>query len=149
MSIEIYLLCALMFTLGQAAHLFLIKMPSLKKTTEAGNKKFLFKEWWDSDWTVIIGTQVLGVAMMVGMDEFLNWKPEVWAAIKWFFFFFGTTGSSIFMAKFSTYQKTATELLSVKSNTFEAIAGPATTVQEAVMKGTEATGKDVSINPPK
>lgn len=137
-----------MFILGQAVHLFIIKIPSLKTRAKATNKLFVFKEWWDCEWHLVLGTQCLGLASLVGIDEIANWKPEIWEAVKWFFFAVGAVGSSFIIAKWSKYEPTLINLIDVKSNIADTVMGGITNnVKEAIQKGSAVTGTDVSTAP--
>lgn len=140
----LYLQCCAMFLLGQALHLFLVKIPAVKGRARAANKAYVFAEWWNCDWNVIIGTQVLGLLVIFGLDELLRWQPFIWEYVKWFFAGVGAFGSTIAMAKFSQYEKELTRLLDIKSNISDAVTGPSTTIGGTVIKGMEATGKDVT-----
>jgi hypothetical protein len=144
MTLLLYLQCIAMFQCGQLVHLLLIKIPAVKKRTNAVNKAFLFIEWWKCDWNIIIATQVIGIAIIIGLDQILHWKPEIMDYVKWFFFFMGAFGSTVAMAKFSQYEKSITGLSDIKSNISDHMTGPAITVKDALEKGTFVTGKDVS-----
>lgn len=138
-----YLICAAMSVLGQLAHLFLIKIPAIKNRSRAANKTFVFREWWNCDWNVVLGTQVLILMLILGLKEFLTWKPGVIDYVRWFFGLFGAFGSTVAMAKGSSFEKNLTGLLDVKSNVADAVTGGTTTVKETVEKGTEATGVNI------
>src|SRR5437762_13515301 len=98
MTLSLYLQCVAMFILGQALHLFLIKVPQIKTQSRAVGKPFAWKSWWNCDWNIIIATQIIGALFIVGLDQFLNWKPEVLNYVKWFFAGLGAFGSTIAMA---------------------------------------------------
>lgn len=136
-----------MFVLGQAAHLFLIKIPAIKTRCRAANKAFVFREWWACDWNLIIGTQVIGALLILGLDQLIYWKPGVLDYVKWFFAGMGAFGSTIAMAKGSQFEKGLTTLLDVKSNIADSVTGGTATVRETIIKGTEVTGVDVTKNP--
>lgn len=145
-TFEQYLYCVAMFILGQAFHLFLVKIPAVKKRCKAANKTYYFREWWGEDWNVIIGTQVIGAMVILGLKEIVTWKPGVIEYVRWFFAAIGAFGSTIAMAKASQYEANLTRLMDVKSNVADAVAGPATTVKDAIVQGSEATGTDVATN---
>jgi hypothetical protein len=147
MTIKLYWFCVMMFILGQAAHLFLIKIPAIKKRSLAANKPFVFKEWWACDWNIIIGTQVIGALLIVGLDQLIYWKPGVLEYVKWFFAGMGAFGSTIAMAKGSQFERQLTGLMDIKSNIADTVTGGTTTVKESIEKGSKATGTDVSVNP--
>jgi hypothetical protein len=149
MNITTFLLfqCILMFICGQVVHLLLVKMPAIKKRARSVNKKFYFKEWWNEDWNIIIGTQFIGAMFIIGLDQFLNWKPDVLEYIKWFFAAVGAFGSTVAMSRFSHYEKMITGLTDIKSNIADAMTGGTTTVDETIQKGITVTGVDVRLNP--
>jgi hypothetical protein len=144
MTKSLYIQCVAMFILGQAAHLFLIKVPAVKQRCRAANKPFTWKEWWNCDWNVVIGTQIVGALVIIGLDQLLNWKPFILDYVKWFFAGVGAFGSTVAMAKWSQYEKSLNALLDVKSNVADAITGGTTTVKETVEKGEAATGQEIS-----
>jgi len=143
MSPTTYWFCVAMSVLGQAAHLFLVKVPGLKKTARALNKQFTWKEWFASDWNIIVGTQVITALCILGLDEIVTWKPEVLSYVKWFFAGIGAFGSTIAMAKMSQFEKQLTALTDVKASVSDAVTGGTTTVKETIEKGTEVTGTTI------
>jgi hypothetical protein len=143
-STSTYVICFITYLLGQAIHLFWIKIPNIKKRAIAANKKYIFAEFWMSDWNVIIGTNIFGVMLILGLGELLNIKPEIFEYIKWFFFFAGAFGSTVVMAKFSTYEKELINILDIKSNIADVFTGGTTTSKETLERGNQVTGKDVS-----
>lgn len=112
----VYIQCVLMFLLGQAAHLFLIKIPAIKEKSRVANKSFAWKDWWACDWNVVIGTQVVGALVIFGLDEIVNWKPEVLDYVKWFFAGVGAFGSTIAMAKMSQFDKSINKVIDIKTD---------------------------------
>lgn len=138
--------CILMFICGQTVHLLLVKMPAIKKRAGAVNKKFLFAEWWSEDWNIILGTQVIGIMIVLGLNELLNWKPEVLEYVKWFFGAVGAFGSTVAMSKYSQYEKMITGVMDVKANLSDAITGGTTTRAETIEKGIQI-GIDPSQTP--
>jgi hypothetical protein len=116
MTTWLYVQCVLMFLLGQAVHIFLIKVPAVKERARAANKKFSWAEWWGCDWNVIIGTLIIGLLITLGLDEILKWKPVIWDYVKWFYAGIGAFGSTIALAKFSQFEKGLTALIDVKTN---------------------------------
>jgi|GEM_PF-2447863 len=142
-----YLLCILMSLLGQGLHLFLIKIPALKTRSSAANKPFSMKDFWNCDWNIIVGTQIVIAMATIGIDEILKWKPEIVEYIKWFFAAIGAFGSTVAMALLSKYEKGLMKLLDIKANIADAVTGGTTTVQETIDKGSFQTGVDVSTKP--
>ncbi|MHA4844405.1 hypothetical protein ACX0G7_09585 [Flavitalea antarctica] len=120
MTLFLYCQCVLMYVIGQALHLFVLKIPSVKKRDAAANIKFSFKEYWKEEWNIIVGNQIFGLALIVGLNELLHWKPEILNAVKWFFAAVGAIGSATIMAKFSTYEKKVLSIVDVKTNIADA-----------------------------
>jgi hypothetical protein len=147
MTHQMYFFCVLMFILGQALHLFLIKLPSVRERCRAANKPFTMASWWSCDWSIVIGTFVIGCLLIVGLDEIVKWKPGVMDYVKWFFAGMGAFGSTIAMAKMSQFEKSLTDLINIKSNVSDAMTGGTITVKDTIQKGSDATGTDVTINP--
>lgn len=116
MSHWLYIQCVLMFIGGQAIHLFLIKVPAIKTRCTAANKPFKWSEWWGADWNIIIGTQIIGALIILGLDEIIYWKPNVLDYVKWFFAGMGAFGSTIAMAKFSQFEKTLNSVIDLKTD---------------------------------
>lgn len=142
----IYLQYCAMFLLGQALHLLIVKIPSLKKKDSINNSKFSLKEWWKEDWNLILATNVLGTMALVGLDQLIGWRPEIENVVKWFFAGIGAFGSSIAM-KYSKYESVLLAYLDIKANITDHTVGHTENVQELVNKGTEVTNKDVTKAP--
>lgn len=141
-----YWFCVAMFVLGQLAHLFLVKIPSVKIRCRAANKTFIFKEWWACDWNIIIGTQVIGALVILGLDELISWKPDVLDYVKWFFAGVGAFGSTIAMAKASQFEKGLTGLIDIKSNVSDSVTGGTNTVKDTILKA-DQNGIQVDATP--
>lgn len=116
MSHWLYLQCVIMFVLGQALHLFLVKVPAIKERCRVANKPFSWNEWWGCDWNIIIGTQVAGALVIFGLDEIVNWKPEVLSYVKWFFAAVGAFGSTVAMSKMSQFEKGLNKVVDIKTD---------------------------------
>lgn len=144
MTLSLYIQCAAMFILGQALHLFLIKIPAVKARTRAANKTYLFKEWWNCDWNIILATAVIGCMAILGLDQLLNWKPAILEYVKWFFAGIGAFGSTIAMSKFSQYEKEITKILDFKANISDNVTGGTTTSKQTAERGAEVLGVDVT-----
>jgi hypothetical protein len=132
-----------MAILGQFLQLLLVKIPMIKRKCNAANKNFSWVDWWNCDWHIVIGTMVLVALLIVGLDEFLNWKPNVLEYIKWFFAGIGAFGSTVTMAYLSKYESQIMALLDIKSNVSDAVTGGTNTVKETVEKGEAATGQEI------
>lgn len=137
-----------MFLLGQILHLATVKVPSLRAKSRTNNHKFNFMEWLKEDWNLILATNVLGGLLLIGLDEFFNWKPELEDFAKWLFAFVGTFGSSLAM-RLSSYEKKIMEFLDIKANISDKLVGKTTGMQDLINKGSDAVGNDVTISPDK
>lgn len=116
MTLSLYLQCGAMYIIGQLLHLFVFKIPAAKKRATAGNIEFSFKQYWNSDWHLIIGNQLLGLALMIGFDQIAHFRPAVIDYNKWFFIAVGYMGSSAILTKFSQYEKAVQSVIDVKTN---------------------------------
>lgn len=139
-------ICVIMNILGQGAHLLFVTIPDARQKMISLNKKFSFAEWWSCDWNLIIGVQVISLALLLGLTEFLHWKPGVLEYIRWFFFIFGTVGSLIGM-RWSKYQKTIMGFIDVNANISSVVAGETKTVKELTEKASAVLNTDVSVAP--
>jgi hypothetical protein len=136
-TVNQYIICVAMFILGQAAHLFLVKIPAIKKRCIATNKTFYFKEWLSQDWNVIVGTQVIGALFLLGLKEFITWRPGAIEYVRWFFAGIGAFGSTIAMAKASQYEKLVIGLIDIKANVSDAVTGGTSTVGQTIQRAEE------------
>lgn len=143
----IYIQYGFMFFAGQLLHLMVVKIPSLRKRSREANKKFSIKEWLAEDWNLIVATNVLGVMFLIGLDELLKWKPEIQNVVKWFFAGIGAFGNSLILQKFSKYEQLLGAVVDIKSNITDKLLGPTENVDELIVKGTVATGTDVTVSP--
>jgi hypothetical protein len=131
MSTSIYIQCAAMYLLGAVLHLFVVKIPAVKKRDKAANIEFSFREYINQEWHIIAGNIALGCLLILGIDELANWKPEIMAAVKWFFAAVGAIGSVTIMSKFSTYEKKVLDIIDVKTNIGDAVTlDPVTKVSD-------------------
>lgn len=104
-----YIQYALMYLLGQALHLLLIKVPELKQLSQVNNHEFSLIEWWKKDWNVIIGSLLLGPSLFLGLDQLIGIKPSIENIAVWLFWGVGVMGSAIAM-RFSDYSKKGNEV---------------------------------------
>jgi hypothetical protein len=116
MTLFLYLQCVLMFIGGQAIHLFLVKIPALKKRARAANKDFAMKEYWAEDWPIVVGTQVVGMVVILGLDQIVHWKPVILDWVKWWFALLGAFGSTVIMSRWSPFEKKLLNVIDVKTN---------------------------------
>jgi len=110
-----------MFILGQAIDLFLFKIPELRKMYATANEDFVWKKYWKSDWNTIVGTQLIGIVLIIGLDQLTHWKPVIIDYTKWFFAGFGAWGSSIVVAKGSAAKKYIMNIIDAKTNVADGI----------------------------
>lgn len=147
MSISLYIQCIAMYILGQALCLMLFTVPLLKEKCRIANKKFSWSEWWDCDWNMVIGSFAFMVALTIGIDEIIGWKPSVLNYIEWFYLIAGAFGTSIIQERWGSFKKGINSLLDVKSNIADAVTGGTTTVKDTIEKGEGILGQDVTISP--
>ena len=135
--------CIAMAILGQWVQILFIAIPSIKKKAAAANQNFSWRDWWASDFNLVLGTMVIIGAAAIGLKEIANWKPEIMNYVRWFFFGIGAFGSNIAMSLLSKYQNKLMALLDIKANVADTVTGGTNSVQETIDKGSEATGKDI------
>lgn len=123
MTLSLYLQCGAMYIIGQLLHLFVFKIPASKKRAAAGNVKFSFKEYWESDWHLIIGNQLLGIMILIGLDQLAHFRPAIMEYVKWFFAAVGYMGSSAILSKFSQYEKALQSVIDIKTNNLNEVLG--------------------------
>jgi hypothetical protein len=116
MTLSLYLQCVAMFILGQAIDLFLFKIPEIRNLYAKANEEFSWNKYWRSDWNTIIGTQLIGAVLIIGLDQLTHWKPGIVDYTKWFFAGFGAWGSSIVVAKGSAAKKYIMNIIDNKTN---------------------------------
>lgn len=116
MTLSLYLQCGLMYIIGQALHLFVFKIPAAKARAANGNIEFSFKQYWNSDWHLIIANQLMGVMVLIGLDQLIHFRPDIMNYIKWFFAAVGYMGSSAILSKFSQYEKAIQGVIDIKTN---------------------------------
>jgi hypothetical protein len=116
MTTWLYLQCVAMFILGQAFMLFLFKIPELIKLYKKANEGFNWSLYWKGDWYIIIGTQVLGCMLILGLDEIFHWRPNIIYWIKWGFGLVGAIGTEIAVSKLSSAKKYIMNVIDTKTN---------------------------------
>lgn len=124
MTLSLYLQCTLMFLLGQAVDLFLIKIPEYRQLYRKANEEFVWSKYWASDWNVIVGTQAFGAICILGLDQIINWKPFILDYAKWFFAGLGGFGSGIIVAKWSSCKKYIMNVIDNKTNIADGVTNP-------------------------
>jgi len=147
MTHTLYWFCVLMYIMGNALCLFWITIPALKEKCRIANKTFTWKEWWGCDRHLVYGNLIFGAALVVGLDEIVNWKPAAIYYLKWVFFLVGAFGTQIAQEKWGQFKKVISKLIDVKTNLADSITGGTTTVQETIEKAKETTGMDINVTP--
>jgi len=116
MTTSLYLQCAIMYILGQAVDLFLIKIPEYRELFRKANTEFSWGKYWKSDWNVIIGTLIVGAILIVGADEILKLKPAALNYIKYLFAGAGAILSAIIVSQWSKCKKYIIDVIDKKTN---------------------------------
>ncbi len=124
MTTSLYVQCVIMLILGQALQIFLMKIPDIKKQAKLANQQFIWKDWWASDWNLVIGTAVIGAIALIGLDEIFHWKPQIVEYVKFFFVLIGAVGSYVVMAKLSKYAAYFEKVIDVKTNIADGLPPP-------------------------
>lgn len=145
---HIYIQYAIMYLIGQALHLFLIKIPELRELSRTNNYKFTISNWWAQDWNIIIGSLLLGPSLLIGLDQLIKIKPWIEDVAVWMFWGVGVLGSMIAM-RFSKYSKIVMGYLDIKANITDAAVGKTANKADLIEKGKELTGTDVTVSPQK
>lgn len=140
MTTKLYWICVAMFLIGQVLTLMLMTIPKHRKMAKAANKHFSLKAWFNSDWNLVVATQAMGVALILGLDQLLSWKPEILNYVKWFFLAVGGFSETI-GSKWSSFGKNIEKLLDIKANVADNMVGHSATVEEVKEKFTETTGE--------
>jgi len=146
-SIWLHLACMGMLALGQTLQILLVKIPSLKKKARAANVKYCFKDLWDEDWNLIMGTLVIGLSVSIGLTELAGRWPSVLEVVRWLYWMLGAFGSSIVMNKWGSYEAKIMQLLDVKANIADTLIGSTTNVKQAVETAKEVAGINVAPTP--
>ena len=90
---------------------------------------------------------IFGAIVIIALDELIAWKPFVLDYVKWGFGLLGMFGTQLAQEKWGQFKKGLSKLLDVKANISDAVTGKTTDVNDAIIKGTEATNTDVSQTP--
>lgn len=124
MTTSLYIQCVTMFLLGQVLQILWIKVPDIKSRAKLANQKFIWKDWWSSDWNLVMGTMVVGAMLIIGLDQFVHWKPAVLDYLKWFFGGLGFFGSTVVLAKLSKYAAYFNGVIDLKTNIADGLPPP-------------------------
>jgi len=124
MTLSMYLQCVAMLILGQALQVFIIKIPDIKSRAKLANQQFIWKDWWQSDWNLVIGTAIIGAMAIIGLDQLIAWKPGILDYVKWFFGGLGFIGSTLVLAKYSKYAAYFNQVIDIKTNIADGLPPP-------------------------
>lgn len=124
MTTSLYIQCVVMFILGQALQIFLIKVPALKTQAKISNAEFIWKDWWSADWQTVVATSILGAMAIIGLDEISHWNSVIIEYVKWFFAAIGAFGSNVALAKWSSYTKFFNGVIDTKTNIADNLPPP-------------------------
>ncbi len=114
-------LCILFFLMGQLLHLFWIKIPALRKDAKLANVPFSLKKYWENDWNIVAGMQIVGAVFTIGLGSILKLKPELADYIQWIFFGAAFMGSSYIMSRFSKFGKIVDAAVDYKTDVADGI----------------------------
>lgn len=120
MTLSLYLQCVGMFLIGQGLTFFFVTTPMLRELYRKAGEEFSMKKYWKDDWNKIIGVQLLGALVILGLDQIIQWKPWVLNGVKWWFAGLGALGD-ILGARWSTYRKTAMTIIDRNTNIAKSI----------------------------
>lgn len=111
--------------LGILFHIFVVKLPSLKKRAKAANLEFTLKDYLQDDW-IALGASLLAlfIALMC-IDEVVKYKPIVADFVKWLFVFVGYTGSSTLQALLSKTDTAINAVVDKKTDVADGKISPA------------------------
>jgi hypothetical protein len=116
MTTYMILWCAAMYILGQLFHLFVQKIPAMKSRAKAANYEFTLKDYWREEWFMICGALCLGIMLIIGASEIVQWKPQVADWMRWFFGFVGYFFNSLIVGKLGQYEKKLSKIIDAKTN---------------------------------
>lgn len=116
MTTSLYLQCFSMYIIGAAIILFLVTIPELRSLWAKSNERFSWKRYWQSDWNVVVGTILIGVLLIIGIDQLVNWKKGVLDYVKWFFAGGGAFLTPIIASKYGSAKKYILNVIDKKTN---------------------------------
>jgi len=108
--------CFIAGLLGILFHVFVIKLPAIKKRAEAANTTLSLSEYLKSDWLALSGSLLTVIICVFILDEITKFRPSILEWIKFFFIFLGYTGSSILQSALGRADKEIRNIIDVKTN---------------------------------
>jgi len=80
---------------GVLFHVFVMKLPALKRRAKAANVPFNVNDYFRDDWIALAASLITGAIGIFVFDELTGAYPSVVKYAKFFFVFVGYTGSSL------------------------------------------------------
>lgn len=147
MTLKFYGFCFLMWVLGYLLCLQWNTIPALKKKCKQLNRKFSYREWIRCDINILIGNLIFAAILLLLLRELMEWKESIRKFTGLFFVFAGAFLTSVIQNRWGRMNDSLGKLIDVKSNIADFFTGNTTTVKDAIEKGNEVTGQDVSTPP--
>lgn len=113
---NIHIQCIIAGILGVAFHVFIVKLPALKKRSHVANIPFHPAEYFKNDWLGIVGSLLSVVIFVFLLDEVAKFNNKVMDFVKFFFVFVGYAGSSLLQALLSNTNKYINKVVDRKTN---------------------------------
>lgn len=113
---ELYIETAIAGVLGILFHIFVMKIPALRKRAKIANEPFSFKAYWLDDYPGIVASFITVALAIVALDELIGYRPSMLKYVKYFYFFVGYTGSSILLALLSKTEKAINAVINTKTD---------------------------------
>lgn len=123
MTPKLYALCVAFWFLGQGVDLMLLTIPTLRELFKKANMEFSMKEYWKHDWNKIIGIQLLGIMLILGLEQIIHWKPQVLVYASGSFGLAGMIASTI-ASRYGKYKKAIMSVIDKKTNIADGIETP-------------------------
>lgn len=113
---NIFIDCFIGGVIGILCHVFLLKLPALKKRAEKANAYFSISGYFKNDWLTLVGSLLTVVVAIFVLDELLAFRPSIEKWLKFSFVFIGYTGSSILQGIFSKTDSKIQQIVDTKTN---------------------------------
>lgn len=143
MSTSLYLQCFGMYIIGALIIFFLVTIPELRALYAKSNEKFSWSRYWQGDWNIIVGTLLVGLVLIIGLDQLVKWKPGVLDYVKWFFAGAGAFLTPIIASKYGTAKKYILKIIDIKANIVSNDIGNTTGMADLKQTAKEQ-GKDIT-----